>query len=348
MATALRDRYIFGYLPRHISRNNPVRADRNQQIPPDSCHQKMLWRSGRTGSETGRVTRLYPSNSRRNKPMTPEVRLNPRVFRCLTCGAKASPLPPGFCLARSVNASGIFEGQHEFVLYGSLAGSLRADCQSALAVSFVNCIGPPTIASKVTTTASAKPAASLLLKQARPDLLPRNNIRKILPLPGNARVEFRALLVRQRRWVCFEALPQNVKQLELLLGGKASNFVLQLAHSTYPLTVPRTASPMIFGHTVRYLSPPARLCFSKSSPSIDSERLKFVSRNRLITSRISTRPRSAARSRMPIVPMTPNPRCRAARTPWRSSMRRRSTPSGGQFDGRFFSRVEASADCFAR
>jgi hypothetical protein len=65
----------------------------------------------------------------------------------------------------------------------------------------------------------------------RKNNLPRNDIRRILLVSGRAVIEFDPLCVRQCRCFPFKALPQNVKQFEFLRCGKASDFVLQIAHA---------------------------------------------------------------------------------------------------------------------
>jgi hypothetical protein len=50
--------------------------------------------------------------------------------------------------------------------------------------------------------------ASRFLKQARPDLLPRNDIARILFMPGDAVIKLRSLRLRQRCGVRFQAFPR--------------------------------------------------------------------------------------------------------------------------------------------
>jgi hypothetical protein len=59
---------------------------------------------------------------------------------------------------------------------------------------------------------------SRLLKQARPDLLPRDDIGGVLLMPGNAVIELRPLRIRQGDGVRFQAFPERIEQFCLLRG----------------------------------------------------------------------------------------------------------------------------------
>src|ERR1035438_4437883 len=82
---------------------------------------------------------------------------------------------------------------------------------------------------------SRRPAASLFLRQACPDLLPRNHSGGILLIPRHPVVQFRPLRVRQR-CVVFQALPQHVKKLELFRSGEAPDLIPKIAHLSINLS----------------------------------------------------------------------------------------------------------------
>ena len=54
---------------------------------------------------------------------------------------------------------------------------------------------------------------SRLLKQARPDLLPRDDIGRVLLVPGDAVIKLGPLRIRQECRVCFQALPDRIQQV---------------------------------------------------------------------------------------------------------------------------------------
>jgi hypothetical protein len=64
---------------------------------------------------------------------------------------------------------------------------------------------------------SRRPGVSRILKQARPDLLPRNYIGGILLMTGNAVIKFRPLHICQCGGVRFQAFPDRIEQFRLFL-----------------------------------------------------------------------------------------------------------------------------------
>ena len=77
---------------------------------------------------------------------------------------------------------------------------------------------------------SRRPAASQFLEKARPDLLPGDDIGGILLMPLDAVIQFRALRVRQRQCVGFQAFPHCIQQFGFLGGRKTLYLVSQIAH----------------------------------------------------------------------------------------------------------------------
>ena len=78
---------------------------------------------------------------------------------------------------------------------------------------------------------SRRQAVSRLLKQARPDLLPRDNIGRVLLMPSDTVIQFRPLRIRQRQSVRFQALPDRIQQLRLLRRGQAIDLASQVTHT---------------------------------------------------------------------------------------------------------------------
>ena len=66
---------------------------------------------------------------------------------------------------------------------------------------------------------SRRPGVSRFLKQARPDLLPRDDIGRVLLMPSDAVIKLRPLRIRQRYRVRLQALPDRIQQFRLLRSG---------------------------------------------------------------------------------------------------------------------------------
>ena len=84
---------------------------------------------------------------------------------------------------------------------------------------------------------SRQPGVSRFLKQARPDLLPRDNIGRVLLMPGDSVIKLRPLRIRQRYRVRFQALPDRIEQFCLLRSGQAIDLASQIVHT--PTTLAR-------------------------------------------------------------------------------------------------------------
>lgn len=77
--------------------------------------------------------------------------------------------------------------------------------------------------------------ASRLLKQPRPDLLPRDDIRWILLLPVNSVIKLRPLRIRQGHRVRLQAFPDGIQQFRLFRSGQAIYLASQIAHNLITL-----------------------------------------------------------------------------------------------------------------
>ena len=66
---------------------------------------------------------------------------------------------------------------------------------------------------------SRLPGVSRLLKQARPDLLPRDDIGRVLLMSSDSVIKLRSLRIRQGYRVRFQALPDCIQQFRLLRRG---------------------------------------------------------------------------------------------------------------------------------
>jgi hypothetical protein len=84
---------------------------------------------------------------------------------------------------------------------------------------------------------SRLPGVSRFLKQARPDLLPRDDIGRVLFMPGDAVIKLGPLRIGQRCRVRFQAFPDSIEQVGLLRCGEAVDLASKIAHN--PITVPR-------------------------------------------------------------------------------------------------------------
>src|SRR5260370_1723402 len=78
--------------------------------------------------------------------------------------------------------------------------------------------------------AARRPATSRLLKQPCPDLLPRDHVGGILPVPPDPVVEFRALRFRKRDIFGLQAFPQKIRQFDLLPNPPPASLVPQIPH----------------------------------------------------------------------------------------------------------------------
>src|SRR5438132_10339667 len=79
--------------------------------------------------------------------------------------------------------------------------------------------------------------SSQFLEQARPDLSPGDDIGGILLMPLDAVIELRALRVRQRQCVGFQALPHHIQQFGFFGSGEIFYFMSQIAHCVNPSAV---------------------------------------------------------------------------------------------------------------
>src|SRR5450759_1587746 len=84
---------------------------------------------------------------------------------------------------------------------------------------------------------SRQPGVSRFLKQARPDLLPRDDIGRVLLMPSDSVIKLRPLRIRQRYRVRFQTLPDRIQQFRLLRSGQAVYLASQIAHT--PTTLAR-------------------------------------------------------------------------------------------------------------
>jgi len=80
---------------------------------------------------------------------------------------------------------------------------------------------------------SRRLGVSRFLKQARPDLLPRDDIGRVLLMPSDSVIKLRPLRIRQRYRVCFQALPDRIQQFCLLRSGQAIDLASQIVHTPY-------------------------------------------------------------------------------------------------------------------
>jgi hypothetical protein len=67
------------------------------------------------------------------------------------------------------------------------------------------------------------------LMQVSPDVLPRNDICRVLSIPRRAVIQLRALLISEGQRFWFQTLPQQIQQLKFLRCGKIAHFLLQVA-----------------------------------------------------------------------------------------------------------------------
>ena len=89
---------------------------------------------------------------------------------------------------------------------------------------------PARLASPHSHLESRLQPALRFLKQARLDLLPRDDIRRILLVPSNSVIKLRPLRIRQRYRVRFQAFPDRIQQFRLLRSGQAIDLASQIAH----------------------------------------------------------------------------------------------------------------------
>ena len=84
---------------------------------------------------------------------------------------------------------------------------------------------------------SRRPGVSRFLKQTRPDLLPRDDIGRVLLMPGDSVIKLRPLRIRQRYRIRFQALRDRIQQFCLLRSGQAIDLASQIVHT--PTTLAR-------------------------------------------------------------------------------------------------------------
>jgi hypothetical protein len=82
---------------------------------------------------------------------------------------------------------------------------------------------------------SRRPGVSRFLKQARSDLLPRDDIGRVLLMPSDAVIKLGSLRIRQRYRVRFKAFPDSIQQFRLLRSGQAIDLASQIAHTVITL-----------------------------------------------------------------------------------------------------------------
>jgi len=78
--------------------------------------------------------------------------------------------------------------------------------------------------------AARRPVASRFLEQARPDLLPGDDIGGILLMTCDAVIQLSTLLVRQRQRVAFQAFPHRIQQFRFLGSGETFYLISQVGH----------------------------------------------------------------------------------------------------------------------
>ncbi len=83
---------------------------------------------------------------------------------------------------------------------------------------------------------SRRPEVSRFLKQARPDLLPRDDVGRVFLMPTDSVIKLRPLRIRQRYRVRFQALPDRIQQFRLLRSGQAIDLASQIVHTLPTLT----------------------------------------------------------------------------------------------------------------
>src|SRR5208337_1497986 len=81
-------------------------------------------------------------------------------------------------------------------------------------------------------------AASGLLEETRPDVLPRDHIGRASLLSGNTMIEFLTLRISQRQRIPFQALPHRVQQLDFLSRGEGFYLIAQIVHLVTALAAP--------------------------------------------------------------------------------------------------------------
>src|SRR5579863_7613399 len=84
---------------------------------------------------------------------------------------------------------------------------------------------------------SRRRGVSRFLKQARSDLLPRDDIGRVLVMPSDAVIKLRPLRVCQRYCVRFQTFPYCVQQFLLLSRREAVYLLSQITHT--PTTLAR-------------------------------------------------------------------------------------------------------------
>lgn len=82
---------------------------------------------------------------------------------------------------------------------------------------------------------SRQPAESRLLKQARFDLLPGNDIGRIVFMASDAVIELSSLSISQRCGIGLQTFPDGIQQLCFLSRRQALNLASQIGHSSITL-----------------------------------------------------------------------------------------------------------------
>jgi hypothetical protein len=77
---------------------------------------------------------------------------------------------------------------------------------------------------------SIRPGVSRLLKKACLDLVPGDDIGRVLFMPGDPVIQLGALRVGERCRVRFQAFPHGIQQLRFLGGGEVAYLLKQIAH----------------------------------------------------------------------------------------------------------------------
>jgi hypothetical protein len=114
--------------------------------------------------------------------------------------------------------------------------------------------------------AARRRGASRFLEQGRPDLLPGDDIGRILLMARDAVIQLGALLFGQRKRVGLQAFPDGIQQFRLLSSRESFNLVSQIAHRLYASAV----------STVRQAQAPARKTPPQARPALGWGTLEIV------------------------------------------------------------------------
>ena len=127
---------------------------------------------------------------------------------------------------------------------------------------------------------SRRPGASRFLKKARPDLLPRDDIGRVLLMPSDAVLKLRPLRIRQRCRVRFQALPDRIQQFCLLGWGQAIDLASQIVHTFNKPSAVSSRWQALDANTFPTGPPPATRWFAPPS----QRRVRFLISRILLSS----------------------------------------------------------------